>query len=98
MFSSALCACLGQLFWKLFATRGELILLLLGCLLYCMGALFMIIAYKYGSLSVLQPVLSISYVFSLIIGYFFLNETVGVFNWIGCFCIIAGVILIAEGD
>lgn len=98
MFLSALCACLGQLFWKFFVLDGDYILLLLGCFLYCVGALLMLIAYKHGSLSVLQPILSVSYVFSLLIGYFFLNETICLLNWIGCFCIIGGVIFIAGGD
>lgn len=98
MLLSALYACSGQLFWKLFAIKGDYFLLLLGCLLYCIGALFMIIAYKYGSISVLQPVLSISYVLSLTIGYFYLDESVSALNWIGCLLIIVGVIFIAGGD
>ena len=62
---SSVCACVGQLFWKLSAKEG-ILLLLFGFLFYGAGAFIMLIAYRFGSLSVLQPVLSLNYVFSVI--------------------------------
>ena len=57
MLISSICVCVGQMLWKL--SESESIWLLLGgfCC-YGIGALVMIVAYKYGSLSVLQPMLS----------------------------------------
>ena len=58
----------------------------------------MITAYKFGSLSVLQPILSLNYVISLFVGYYFLNESVSIQNLLGVIIIILGVYLIATGD
>ena len=58
MLVSSICVCVGQLLWKLSATQG-IIVMLAGFCFYGVGALVMIIAYKYGKLSVLQPMLSL---------------------------------------
>lgn len=97
MLVSSLMACLGQLLWKM-STQGELLYLLCGFLLYGLGAIIMMVAYRYGSLSVLQPILSVNYVLSLLIGYFILDENISYFNILGVIVIILGVILIAGGD
>lgn len=96
MLFSSFCVCLGQLFWKL--SNVSFWLLLLGFLLYGVGALLMLIAYKYGSLSVLQPMLSFNYVFSLALAHFALNEEITVSGVIGIVIIIAGTVLIGGGD
>lgn len=64
MIISSFCVCIGQLLWK-FAVNGNIEYLLSGFALYGIGVLSMIIAYKFGSLSVLQPILSINYIISL---------------------------------
>lgn len=97
MLVSSLMACLGQLLWKM-STQGELLYLLCGFLLYGLGAIIMMVAYRYGSLSVLQPILSVNYVLSLLIGYFILDENISYLNILGVIVIILGVILIAGGD
>lgn len=97
MIASSLCVCFGQLFWKLSATSGY-DAMMIGFLLYSVGALMMIIAYRFGSLSVLQPMLSINYVLGMFIGYYFLGEQINVINVIGVVAIIGGVIAIAGGD
>lgn len=97
MLVSSICACVGQLFWKLSATYGILIMLL-GFCFYGVGALVMLIAYKYGKLSVLQPMLSLNYVLSIVLGAFILHESVTILKCVGVFILIAGVILIAGGD
>lgn len=97
MLVSSLMACFGQLLWKI-STQGELLYLFCGFLLYGLGAIVMMVAYRYGSLSVLQPVLSINYVLSLLIGYFILDENISYLNILGVIVIILGVILIAGGD
>ena len=57
MLVSSICVCVGQLLWKLSATQG-LLFMLAGFVFYGAGALIMIIAYKFGKLSVLQPMVS----------------------------------------
>ena len=97
MIISSLCVCIGQLFWKL-SSNGNLIYLITGFLFCGSGALIMLIAYQYGSLSVLQPMLSFNYIFTIIIAYFILNETMTISKMIGIFIIVLGVIFIAGGD
>ena len=94
---SALCVCVGQLLWKLSA-NGSLGMLIGGFVLYGMGALSMLYAYRFGKLSVLQPVLSLSYVLSLVLAVFVLGESVGIFKIIGTGAIIGGLILITRGE
>lgn len=97
MVISSICVCLGQLFWKLSIDKG-LFYLISGFTLYGLGALIMIIAYKFGSLSVLQPILSLNYVFSIILGMIILNESINILKLLGITIIILGVIFIAGGD
>lgn len=97
MIISSICVCIGQLFWKLSITNGVL-LLLLGFGFYGIGAIIMLVAYKFGSLSVLQPMLSLNYVLSIILAATILNEKITLIKIIGVFIIILGVILIGGGD
>ena len=97
MILSSLCVCIGQLLWKLSATSGFL-LMLFGFAFYGVGALLMIIAYRYGALSVLQPMLSLNYVLSIILAKIVLQERITLLKCIGVFIIILGVLLIAGGD
>ena len=58
----------------------------------------MIIAFKFGSLSVLHPMMSIGYVVALFIGYFLLGESITIFKVIAIAFILIGVILMGVGD
>ena len=95
MICSSVCVCVGQLFWKLSADHG-LVPMLAGFVLYGLGALLMIVAYRYGKLSVLQPILSLNYVLSLILAYLVLNEVIGLWKCLGIVAVIAGLILITR--
>lgn len=90
---SAVLACVGQLFWKLSVTQG-LVILLIGFFCYGIGALFMIVAYRYGELSVLQPMLSMNYVLSAILGFVVLHEPLTFTKLVGILVISVGVIFI----
>lgn len=94
---SSICVCVGQLLWKLSVNEGMLFLML-GFALYGIGAVVMLVAYKFGSLSVLQPVLSLNYVLSIILASTILNEEITLMKVVGVFIIILGVILIGGGD
>ncbi|MDP4089337.1 MAG: EamA family transporter [Bacillota bacterium] len=97
MVASSICACVGQLLWKLSAQQG-LLTLLTGFVFYGIGALVMLVAYKFGSLSVLQPIISLNYVLSIILAATILNEPVTLAKAIGVLVIIAGVVLIGGGE
>ena len=97
MLCSSLCVCIGQLLWKLSVSHG-LFLLISGFALYGVGALVMLRAYRYGSLSVLQPMLSMNYVLTVILAVMILHEKLTLFKIIGIGIIIIGVILIGGGD
>ena len=96
MLFSSLCVCIGQLLWKL-ANNGSVIMLLLGFAFYGIGALVMIVAYKFGELSVLQPMLSLNYVISIILAAAVLKEQITLLKIVGVLIIILGVLLIAGG-
>ena len=97
MVASSVFVSFGQMFWKMFYTEG-IGALVLGLVLYAAGALIMIVAYKYGNLSVLQPMLCLAYVFAIFIAVFILKESMTPFRLAGILVIIFGVILIGGGD
>ena len=88
---------LGQMFWKM--SDGEFNwYLILGFLFYLFGAVFMFISFRFGSLSVLHPIMSVGYIFAILFGVSFLNEAVTPQTLLGIFIIIIGVMLIGGGD
>ena len=97
MICAAVLACVGQLFWKLSTSNGVLYMLI-GFVLYGAGALFMLTAYRFGSVSVLQPMMSTNYALSAVLGIFVLQEKISVMKVIGIIVITTGVILIGGGD
>lgn len=97
MLISSICVCMGQLLWKLSAENGFMVLLV-GFCFYGIGALVMIFAYRFGRLSVLQPMLSLNYVLSIILAAAVLKEEITILKCIGVLVIIMGVISIAGGD
>ena len=97
MLASALCVCVGQLFWKMSVDNGG-VLLVAGFALYVVGALLMVVGYRFGKLSVLQPVLSVNYGLSVVLGFFVLGESLTIQKCIAIVVIVAGVFLVAAGD
>lgn len=94
---AALMTAFGQLQWKL--SGGDINLhLIAGFVLYFLGAVLMIVAYRYGSLSVLHPILSLGYIFALLLGTLFLQEVITEKNILGTLLIILGATLIGGGD
>lgn len=93
MLFSSVCVCTGQLFWKLSVGSFSLYFFL-GFLLYITGAVIMLFAYKHGSLSVLQPMLSMNYVFALLLAVFVLGEAITLTKFIGILLVTFSVILI----
>ena len=93
----------GQLLWKAGSLRinfsDPLSFLNLpfigGCLLYLIGSLLMILALQRGELSVLYPIIATSYVWvSILAPFFFPNEFMNVWKWLGVLLILVSVALL----
>lgn len=97
MIISSVFGCIGQLFWKFYTTEGFLFLLL-GLAFFAVGAVFMIISYRHGPLSVLQPMLGTGYALSIILAAIFLDEPITAAKAIGVLLIIFGLLLIGGGS
>jgi undecaprenyl phosphate-alpha-L-ara4N flippase subunit ArnE len=69
-----------------------------GFAIFGLGAALMIFAYRYGELSVLQPLNSMSYVYSLFLGSIVFHENITISKIIGVVAIIAGVLLLGRGS
>lgn len=97
MILSATFTAVGQAFWKLSSSGFQSWQLYIGFLCYGIGAILMIIAFRFGSLSVLHPLLSIGYVIAILIEVFFLSEKLTLVKIIGNVLIISGAIFIGVG-
>ena len=97
MSASALTVAVGQLLWK-FSGGTDLVLLVLGFVSYGIGSLLMVVAFKFGKLSVVHPVLSLSYVFGIVLGYVFLCEVLSISQLLAVLLIVTGVVFVGGGD
>jgi uncharacterized membrane protein len=92
MVLSACLVTVGQFLWKI--SDGNLLYILAGLMVYGLGAVVMLLAFRCGELSVLHPVLSVSYIFSLIIGAVYLNEPVSLTKITGILVIFIGLVFL----
>ncbi|OPX17684.1 hypothetical protein BXT86_05185 [candidate division WOR-3 bacterium 4484_100] len=102
---AAFMGALGQYLYKTGAEQssGNLILLvsnfrvLLGILCYLIIMVLFLFAFKLGgALTVLYPVYATTFIWALLIGFFFLGEKVTLVQIIGVLLIVLGVYLIAR--
>ena len=70
----------------------------LGIVLYFISSLGFVWALKGGELSVLYPMVSLSYIWVTVMSYVFLNEQINTLKIVGVFLIIFGVILVGLGN
>lgn len=99
MLLSSLLTCTGQLIWKLAALQLHMlafIYCLTGLALYAIGALFMLIAFQFGELSILQPILSFGYVISIFLALMVLKEPITIKKVMGVLLISIGIILLSR--
>lgn len=89
---------IGQMFWKIFRENNLFLFLVLGFVLYGMGAVFMIVAFKFGKYSIIHPMMCTSYIFAILLGGFFLGEYLSIYKILGISIVSLGVILIGGGD
>lgn len=94
---AALSTAVGQMLWKLSQHFPD-VWLIIGFLLYFCGAVLMIAAFRFGDLSVLHPLLSFGYIFSIILGGLFLGEKLSAVQISGILIIFVGASLIGGGD
>lgn len=73
-------------------------LLIGGLVLYAFGALILIYALKNGELSVLYPIYSTSFVWVILISYFYFGEMINVWKVAGVIFIVGGVSFIGIGS
>lgn len=95
MLVCAVCLYTGQFIWKLY---DGLLPLIIGFGIYGLGALAMLCAYRFGSLSVLQPINSVSYVIAAILGNIFFDESITAGKLVGIMAIMLGVFFLAKGE
>ena len=91
---SAFLTSIGQFLWKMSAfSTGylKIIYMVSGFALFFVTGAIMVFSYRFGELSVLQPILSIGFVFSLVLGKIFFHEVQTPFKYAGIALILAGV-------
>ena len=69
-----------------------------GILLYIVGGMLIIVAFRGGEVSVLYPIIATSYIWVSLLSVRFLGEVMNVFKWLGIMAIISGIILIGYGS
>jgi uncharacterized membrane protein len=93
---------LGQLAWKLGADAVDWsawLFYLLGFLAAAAGMFVMMAAFRYGQVSILQPMMSLGFALSIFLGAFFLGEPITLLKVVGTLCIIVGSVLLGiEGN
>ena len=99
---AAVLSSLGQLAWK-FGADGTgsyaIILYAVGFIAAGAGMFFMMVAFRYGEVSILQPMMSLGFALSIVLGALFLNENITWYKLLGTGFIIAGSILLGiEGN
>ena len=94
---SAFFTAIGQYFWKLSAAK-DIHYILIGFFCYGIGAIGMILAFRYGSFSVIHPMISTNYIFAFIIAYYFLGEQINTPKILGLVFIMIGVLFLGVGD
>lgn len=97
MTASAFIIAFAQFIWKL-AGSDNLPMIAVGIALYGLSSVLMIIAFRYGSLSVLHPIMAVNYAVGVFLGVVFLHEVISSLHLAGIGIIMLGVILIGGGD
>jgi uncharacterized membrane protein len=72
--------------------------LIFGLFLYGISSIFFLIGLKYGDLSVLYPITSLSYIWISLLSIKLLHEKMNFFKWLGIAAILVGVSFIGLGS
>jgi uncharacterized membrane protein len=71
--------------------------LLLGYVLYGLNTFMMVLALREGELSMLYPIIALTYVWVTLLSYLLLHETPNVYKNVGITTIVAGVAVLGWG-
>lgn len=71
--------------------------LIWGFILYFISAVFYIIALKGGELSVIYPIVSLAYIWIILLSIKVLKEKMNTLKWLGISTIVVGVVFIGFG-
>lgn len=69
-----------------------------GLILYGLGAILVIISLRGGSVTVLYPIITSSYIWVSLASSYVFGDSLNVFKGIGMIAIIIGILIIAKGD
>lgn len=69
-----------------------------GILLYVVGGTLLIISFRGGDVSVLYPIIAMSYIWVSLLSVNFLGEQMNHFKWLGVLSIIIGIASIGYGS
>ena len=72
--------------------------LIAGIILYGVGSIFIVLAFKGGDVSVLYPIIATGYLWVALLSFFVLDEQVNLLRWSGVIVIVIGVSLIGIGS
>ena len=72
--------------------------LIIGMVLYILGAFIMISAFKGGEVSALYPIIATSYIWVSLMSWYFFKDVLNLFRWMGIFIIIVGIMFISVGS
>ena len=97
---------IGQILWKIGSTKLSLNIislltnppLMLGFLSYGIGLILLILALKFGELSLLYPFIALSFIWVALLSMFFLQEPMNLLKWFAIIIIVAGVSFIGFGE
>lgn len=101
---TAFLAAVGQLLFKWGAASVSFNLwswilnwqLIVGLGLHGVGFILLVVALKYGNLSILYPILATSYIWVAILSVQFLDEPFSIVQWVGVALIVGGISLIVR--
>jgi len=97
--AAALTATIGQLLWKIGTeSPNGWIWYILGFIVAGSSAILMMLSFRFGEVSILQPLMSVGYVFSILLGYLFLGEPITLPKLIGTVFVIIGAMILAIPD
>jgi drug/metabolite transporter (DMT)-like permease len=68
-----------------------------GFCLYGLSALLLVLALKDGELSLLYPVIALTYVWVAILSFFLIHEQINAWKWLGIGLIVVGVGVLGKG-
>lgn len=99
MFFCTLVTASAQISWKLGVVKSSILNIIIGFILYGIGAIILIICLKFGELSVVYPIVATSFIWVNIFSpTFFSTDSMNIMKWLGVLAIIIGVGFIGRGS